>query len=160
MEKSTNLETERHRLAKKYNISELQLEKELVPLMLAVEDSITKIDQAAAKINDSVKPVTYNNNYGNNASAWTALWGNISTGIGHNIVVVSLIFSGFILGCLGIYAFKDYISDQEKIATAEKRLTWISKQFILDKDGHYFIPKEHYEITSDKKGIRLLNSEQ
>lgn len=159
MEKSTNLETERHRLALKFNLSESQIEKELVPLMLAVEQSITKIDQAAAKINDSVKPVTYNNNYGNNTSAWSMWWGNLATRIGHNIVAVSLIFSGFILGYLGIYAFKDYMSDQEKIATAEKRLTWISKQFILDKDGHYFIPKEHYEITSDKKGIRLVNSD-
>ena len=160
MEKLTNLQKEHHRLAVKFNLSESEIEKELVPLMLVVEQSVSKIDQAAAKINDSVKPVIYNNHYGHNASAWTMWWGDISTGIGHNVVAISLIFSGFILGCLGIYAFKDYMSDQEKIATAEKRLTWISKQFILDKDGHYFIPKEHYEITSDKKGIRLLNSEQ
>jgi len=160
MEKSQKLKQELHRLAGKFNIPESDIDEELVPLMLVLEQASSKVDQAAAKINDSVKPVTYNNNYGHNSSAWTMFWGNISSGIGHNILAISLVFSGFFLCCLGIFAFKDYKSDHEKIATAEKRLAWISRQFTQDEDGHFFIPKEHYKITSDKKGIQLLDMEQ
>lgn len=160
MEKSTDLQKERHRLAVKFNLSESQIEKELVPLMLVVEQSVNKIDQASAKINDSVKPVTYNNNYGHNASAWSMWWGNLATGISQNIVPLSLIFSGMCLLCSGIFAFKGYMSDKEKIIEADKRLAWISSHFIKDQNGNFFIPKENYEITPDKKGIRLLNQEQ
>ena len=160
MEKSQKLKQELHRLAGKFNLPESDIDEELVPLMLVLEQSTTKVDQAAAKINDSVKPVIYNNSYAHDSSAWTLFWGNISTGIGYNIVAISLISLGFFLGCLGIYALKDYMSDQEKIATAEKDLKLIYKHFIKDKDGNFFIPKENYEITPDKKGIRLLNSEQ
>jgi hypothetical protein len=160
MEKSTDLQKERYRLAVKFNLSESQIEKELVPLMLAVEQSVNKIDQATAKINDSVKPVTYNNHYGHNASAWSMWWGNLSTGVAHHIIAVSLIFSCFLLCCLGIFVFEDYMSDKEKIQEAEKSLSWISRNFIKDSNGNYFIPKENYEVTPDRKGIRLVNKSE
>ena len=160
MEKHTNLVKERHRLALRFNLSESQIEPELVPLMLAVEQSVNKIEQAAAKVNDSIKPVVYNNHYSHNASAWTVWWGNLSTGIGQNIVSISLIFSALIFCCLAAFILKDAIADQEKIEAAEKRWNFITRQFVRDQNGEYFIPKENYEVTPDKKGVRLINREQ
>lgn len=160
MEKSTDLQRERHRLAVKFNLSESEIEKELVPLMLVVEQSISKIDLAAAKINNSVKPVTYNNNYGHNSSAWSMWWGNLSTGIAHNIIGVSLIFSGFFFLCFTAVLIRDAATDHDRMALTEKRWNFITKQFVRDENGNFFIPKEHYEVTPDKKGIRLLNQEQ
>lgn len=160
MEKSTDLQKERHRLAVKFNLSESQIEKELVPLMLVVEQSVSKIDQAAAKINDSVKPVTYNNNYGHNTSAWSMWWGNLSTAIGHDIFRVSLVFSGFFFLCLIAFLIKDTMQDQEKIKETEQDFAWIARHFIKDGKGNYYIPKENYEVTTDKKGIRLLGPKQ
>lgn len=160
MEKRANLTDERHRLALRFNLSESQIEPEIVPLMLAVEQSVNKIEQAAAKVNDSLKPVTYNNHYGHNASAWTIWWGNLSTGIGQNIVAVSLIFSAFLLCCLAAFVIKDAMADQEKIELAEKRWNFITSQFVRDEKGNFFIPKENYQVTPDKKGVRLINREQ
>ncbi|MEO6288242.1 MAG: hypothetical protein ABIO93_32905 [Dyadobacter sp.] len=159
MERHANITTERYRLALRFNLSETQIEPELVPLMLAVEQSVNTIEQAAAKVNQSIKPVTYNNHYAHNASAWTIWWGNLSTGIAQHIVAVSLIFAGFILCCLATIVIKDAIADQEKIDLAEKRWNFITRQFVRDKNGEYFIPKENYELTPDKKGIRLIERE-
>ena len=160
MEDRSKLIQERHRLALRFNLSESQIEPELVPLMLAVEQSVNKIDQAAAKVNDSIKPVVYNNHYGHNPSAWTVWWGNLSTGIGQNIVPVSLVFSAFIFCCVAAFILKDAIADQEKIELTDKRWNFITRQFIRDRQGNYFIPKENYVIMPDKKGIRLINKEE
>ncbi|MCF2491484.1 hypothetical protein [Dyadobacter sp. CY347] len=160
MEKHTNVAAERHRLALRFNLSESAIEPEIVPLMLAVEKSVDQIDQAAAKVNETIKPVTYNNHYGHNASAWTIWWGNLSTGIGQNIVAVSLIFSAFILGCLATFVIKDAIADQEKIELAETKWNFVSKYFERNDKGEIFIPKENYLVTEDKKGIILINREE
>ncbi|UTM21858.1 hypothetical protein [Dyadobacter fanqingshengii] len=160
MEKHTNVAAERHRLALRFNLSESQIEPEIVPLMLAVEKSVDKIEQAAAKVNETIKPVTYNNHYGYNASAWTIWWGNLSTGIGQNIVAVSLIFSAFLLCCLATFVIKDAIADQEKIKHAEETLLLIKSNFIQDENGDFFIPNGNYEMTKDKKGIKLINRER
>ncbi|TDE09370.1 hypothetical protein [Dyadobacter psychrotolerans] len=159
MEKHTNLAAERHRLALRFNLSESAIEPEIVPLMLAVEKSVDKIEQAAAKVNETIKPVTYNNHYGHNASAWTIWWGNLSTGIGQNIVAVSLIFSAFLLCCLAAFMIKDAMTDQEKIELAEKRWNYINRQFVRGENGNFYIPKEKYQVTPDKKGIRLTDKE-
>lgn len=160
MEKRANLTEERHRLALRFNLSESQIEPEIVPLMLAVEQSVNKIEQAAAKVNEAIKPVTYNNHYGHNASAWTIWWGNLSTGIGQNIVAVSLVFSAFLLCCLATFVIKDAMADQEKIELTEKRWNFITSQFVRDENGNFFIPKENYQVTADKKGIRLIEKEE
>lgn len=160
MEKHTNVAAERHRLALRFNLSESQIEPEIVPLMLAVEKSVDKIEQAAAKVNETIKPVTYNNHYGHNASAWTIWWGNLSTGIGQNIVAVSLIFSAFLLCCLAAFMIKDAMTDQEKIELAETKWNFISRHFVQNENGELFIPKENYQVTEDKKGIILIEREQ
>ncbi|MGG7666590.1 hypothetical protein [Dyadobacter sp. BHUBP1] len=156
----SKLNQERHRLALRFGISESDIELELVPLMLAVEQSVNKIDQATAKVNDSIKPVVYNNHYNSNTSAWRMFWGNISTGIGQNVVSVSLIFSAFIFCSVAAFILKDAIADQEKIELTDKRWNFITRQFIRDRQGNYFIPKENYVIMPDKKGIRLINKEE
>jgi hypothetical protein len=160
MEKHTNVAAERHRLALRFNLSESAIEPEIVPLMLAVEKSVDKIEQAAAKVNETIRPVTYNNHYGHNASAWTIWWGNLSTGIGQNIVALSLIFSAFLLGCLATFVIKNAIADQEKIKHAEETLLLIKSNFIRDENGDFFIPNGNYEMTKDKKGIKLINREK
>lgn len=160
MEKHTNLAAERHRLALRFNLSESAIEPEIVPLMLAVEKSVDKIEQAAAKVNETIKPVTYSNHYGHNASAWTIWWGNLSTGIGQNIVAVSLVFSAFVLCCLGAFMIKDAMADKEKIELAETKWNFISRHFVQNENGELFIPKENYLVTEDKKGIILINREE
>jgi hypothetical protein len=154
MEKSTDLQKERHRLAVKFNLSESEIEQELVPLMLVVEQSVNKIDQASAKINDSVKPVTYNNNYGHNASAWSMWWGNLATGIAHNIMGVSLVFSGFFLLCISIFALKNYMSDQELIRQAQADHD-VLQHFVQDINGDLYLLKEDYTVLESRKGIKL-----
>ena len=160
MEARQKLIQERHRLALRFGLSESDIEPELVPLMLTVEQSINKIDQAAGKINESVKPVVYNNHYDRNASAWTALWGNISTGIAQHIVAISLVALSFLFCCVAIFVIRDIVVDQKKVELAEKHWERINRYFIIDQKGNYFIPKENYVITSDKKGIKLIGKEE
>jgi len=160
MEDRSKLIQERHRLALRFNLSESQIEPELVPLMLAVEQSVNKIDQAATKINDAVKPVTYNNNYSDRASTWKISWGNITTAIGYRIVPISLIWAGFMLLAIGIFAVKSHFSDQQKIAKAERDSAFILRHFTQDENGDWYMPKENYEVTPEKSGIRLRDDKE
>lgn len=142
----------RHRLATKLSIPESRIEPELVPLMLIVEQSEKKIELATEKINASVKPVVYENNYGYNTSAWTVWWGNLSTGIGRNIVPILLIM---LASLLSVYAIHKYLSDEQLIKEAQADMEFINQHFVRDQQGNFYIPKQNYKVLSDGSGIKL-----
>jgi serine/threonine protein kinase HipA of HipAB toxin-antitoxin module len=75
-------------------------------------------------------------------------------------VAVSLVFSAFLLCRLATFVLKDAIADQEKIELAEKKWNFISRHFARTENGDLLIPKENYQGTPGKKGIRLIERDE
>ncbi|OJV22453.1 MAG: hypothetical protein BGO21_30315 [Dyadobacter sp. 50-39] len=151
MEKSTHVKEERKRLANKFNISESDIDLEIVPLMLTIEQSVTKIDQAAAKINDSVKPIVTNHHYNHGTSAWTVF----AAAAGKNIAALMAVILVALLSWYGIHKF---LTDPELIEQAElkdQQASYVLQHFTHDDQGNFYLDKKHYQVLPNK-GIKLI----
>ncbi|MEO6282406.1 MAG: hypothetical protein ABIO93_03395 [Dyadobacter sp.] len=152
MEKSQKLKQELHRLAGKFNLPESDIDQELVPLMLVLEQAATKVDQAATKINDSVKPIVTNHHYNHGTSAWTVF----AAAAGKNIAPLVAIIVVALLSWYGIHKF---LTDPELIEQAElkdQKASYVLQHFTHDDQGNFYLEKNHYKVLPDKKGIKLI----